>query len=438
MLRDAAFSCPQHTMDIMMTTETHKTPARLTTHILIAMILGFLVGLAIRMSPLLETTKRFLIENFFQTGGDLFIDLMKMLVVPVVFISLVCGVSSLNEVGKLGRIGIKTIAFYLLTTAIAVSLALSMALIFKVGQNIHATPMTGFTLQNPPSLKEVVKSLIPSNPVNALSSGNMLQIIVFSLFLGSAIMLAGNSGEAIRKIFINLNEVIMTLVTLVMKIVPFGVFCLITTIFAKQGLLIVKDLFQYFVIVLLTLLIHASVFYSLILKFIANLNPLQFFRKMRSAMLFAFSVSSSNASIPIVLETVEDKLGVNNSVAAFVIPLGATINMDGTAIMQGVATIFISHAYNIDIGISGYLTVIFMATLASIGTAGVPGVGLITLGMVLKQVGLPMEGIALIIGIDRFLDMARTAVNITGDAVIACLVGRSENAFNMNIFNKNE
>lgn len=418
-----------------MTVIAPKSSSQLAWQILIAMVLGAITGLIIRSAPLSSSAQTNIIDNIFQTGGDIFIDLMKMLVVPVVFVSLVSGTSSLGAIEKLGRIGLKTFLLYIFTTAIAVALAVSLALLFKVGQNIHIELPTQFVPPSAPPLKEVIRNLIPSNFVHAFATGNMLQVIVFSLFLGVAIMLAGQFGENIRKIFIDLNEVMMTLVTLVMKVVPFGVFCLLTAVFAKQGLKIILELFQYFFVVLLALFLQLAIVYSSLLKFIANLNPIRFFNKMYSAMLFAFSISSSNASIPIVLETVEEKLGVKNSVAAFVIPLGATINMDGTAIMQGVATVFISHAYHIDIGLSGYLTVIFMATLASIGTAGVPGVGLITLGMVLTQVGLPLQGVGLIIGIDRFLDMSRTAVNITGDATVACVVGKTENALDLKTYN---
>lgn len=262
----------------------------------------------------------------------------------------------------------------------------------------------------------------------------MLQIIVFALLFGLAISKAGEHGVRVRTFFDDLNEVIMQMVHILMDLAPYGVFCLLAALFADIGLDVLGSLASYFFAVVAVLLIHAVVVYGSLLIFLGRLNPLVFLKKMRPVQLFAFSTSSSNATLPVTLDVVEHRLGVDNSVAAFTVPLGATINMDGTAIMQGVATVFIAQAYGVDIGLSGYLTVIATATLASIGTAGVPGVGLIMLAMVLQQVQLPVEGIALIIGVDRLLDMLRTAVNVTGDATVSCLVAKSENALNEDIY----
>ncbi len=264
----------------------------------------------------------------------------------------------------------------------------------------------------------------------ALSVGFVLQVFWFAFLYGVAIATSGEAGKKVDFVFKNVNEVLMKLITMIMRTAPYGVFCLLGALFARMGYTVIGHLAGYFAIVLLVLFIQLLITYSVFLKVFAGLNPFTFFLKMRDAMLFAFSISSSNASIPVVLKTVEKKLGVDNSIASFIIPLGSTINMDGTAIMQGVATVFIAHAYHISIGVVGYITVIAMATLASIGTAGVPSVGLITLAMVLQQVGLPVQGIALIIGVDRLLDMVRTAVNISGDSMIACIVGKSEKALN--------
>lgn len=413
---------------------TYPLSFSLTIQISAALLLGALVGLLLRFLPLDSAIKTFLLENIFQVGGSLFIDLMKMLVIPIVFVSLVYGCSSLGSVGKLGRIGFKTFILYILTTMLAISLALGVASAFHLGSGIYIEVPTNFNPGAAPPLRDVILGMIPSNPIQAMAQGNMLQVIVFSMLLGSAILLSGKYGENIRQIFLNFNEVLMRLVSIVMKVSPYGIFCLLVIVFAKQGLEVLIVLFQYFVIVLFVLSLQLFVSYSVFLKFIGRLSPLPYFRKMYPALLFAFGVSSSNASIPVVLETLEDKLGVDNSVASFIVPLGATINMDGTAIMQGVATVFIAHVYHIDIGLSGYLTVILMATLASIGTAGVPGVGLITLGMVLQQVGLPLEGIALILGVDRVLDMARTAVNVAGDAMVGCLVAKTENLLDKKVY----
>lgn len=262
----------------------------------------------------------------------------------------------------------------------------------------------------------------------------MLQIIVFAILLGVAVARSGEQGARVIQLFTDFNEVIMTLVTMLMKLAPYGVFCLMVQLFAQQGIGVIGDLAVYFFTVLFVLMLHGFGTYAILLKFLGRLSPLAFYRKMRATMLFAFSTASSNATIPVTMRTVENRLGVKNSIASFTVPLGATINMDGTAIMQGVATVFIAQAYNIDISLSGYLMVIVTATLASIGTAGVPGVGLITLAMVLQQVGLPVEGIALIIGVDRLLDMVRTAVNVTGDSTVSCLVAKSEGQFDQDMF----
>lgn len=416
-----------------MNTQKQKSP-NLTYKIMIAMGLGMLVGLAIRYLTLPQHIEAFLVESVLQTGGTIFITILKMLVVPVVLVSLICGSSSL-EVKRIGRVGGKALLLYLFTTALAISLALCLANLIGVGEGMHLTTTLHYAPQKVPAFKEVLLRLFPSNPFKALSEGEMMQIILFALLLGIALTLAGKPGQRVLAFFKDLNHVIMKLVIMVMEITPYGVFCLISALFARQGIDLVQQLIGYFVTILLVLGLHLFISYGLLLRILGRLNPIFFFKKMYAAMLFAFSVSSSNASIPVVLETVEDRLGVKNSVASFVIPLGATINMDGTAIMQGVATVFIAHAYSIHLGLTGYLVVVGMATLASIGTAGVPSVGLITLAMVLRQVGLPVEGIGLIIGVDRLLDMTRTAVNVSGDAMVACLVGKSEKCFDESMYN---
>jgi len=415
-----------------------KKPLSLTNQIIIALFLGALVGLIIRYIPLPDKVRLFILDDILQVGGTIFIDLMKMLVVPVVFVSLVYGCSSLESVGKLGRIGLKTFFLYLLTTVLAITVALCISSMFSIGKGINIDLPVSFNPSPAPSIKQVIIDLVPRNPIQSMAEGNMLQLIVFALFFGTAILMSGTYGVKVKDLFFNINHVLMNLVNIVMKLSPYGIFCLLAHLFAKQGFEVLALLAQYFVMVLLVLAIQLFVIYSLIIRFIGGLSPAIFFRKLYPAMLFAFGVSSSNASIPVVLETVEKRLGVKEQVASFVIPLGATINMDGTSIMQGVATVFIAHIFNIDIGFTGYLTVIAMATLASIGTAGVPSVGLITLGMVLQQVGIPLEGIAFILGIDRLLDMARTVVNISGDAMISCLVAKSENLFSEDIFTAKE
>lgn len=411
----------------------HK-PDNLTLKIIIGMALGLVVGMLLRVLPLPDAAFDLFVTDILKTGGSIFITVLKMLVVPVVLVSLICGAASINP-RKIGRVGGKTLLLYLLTTALAITLALIVASIFQIGKGVNLPMAANFTVSAAPSLREIILNLFPANPFKALVEGNMLQVIIFALIFGVALTMSGEPGKRVIKFFEDLNHIVINLVILVMRLAPYGVFCLIAVLFAELGFKLIWDLLGYFLVVMLVLFIQVSVSYTLILRVIGRLNPIIFLKKMYQAMLFAFSVSSSNASIPIVLETAEKKLGVKNSIASFVIPLGATINMDGTSIMQGVATVFIAHVFNIDIGLMGYLTVIGMATLASIGTAGVPSVGLITLAMVLNQVGIPVEGIALIIGVDRLLDMTRTAVNITGDAMVACVVGKSENGLDETIYN---
>jgi Na+/H+-dicarboxylate symporter len=397
----------------------------LSRNILIALGLGAILGLVLSRLPWPNLTL-WLDDNIFQLIGQLFINLLKMLVVPVVFASLAASVSSLAEPAQLGRIGGKAVILYLITTAIAITIAITLAESFNIGAgaNLHAS--ADFSTAAAPSARDIIIDLFPSNPIAALANGNMLQIIVFSLLLGLGIASLGDKARTLKDGIDALDKVMLHLVGMVMKLAPLGVFCLLTSLFARTGFALIAHLAGYFMVVLLALLVQWAGLYSIMLKLLASINPLTFLRAMLTPIAFAFSVASSSASIPIVLKTVEEKLGVKNKVASLIIPLGATINMDGTAIMQGVATVFIAHAYAIHIGISGYLTVIAMATLASVGTAGVPGIGLITLAMVLKQVHLPVAGIALIIGVDRLLDMARTAVNISGDAMIACIINKSE------------
>lgn len=412
--------------------ERKKHHFALTNKILIGMVSGIILGSLLHYFNHWPQLNAILVEGVFATGGEIFFATMKMLVVPIVLVSLVCGVCHLKNIRQLGFLGLKTVGLYLFTTTVAISLGLSFAVFFHVGQDVFdVSAAEAVNIGSPPSLRETLVNMFPSNPFQALAEGNMLQVIVFALLLGVAIASLGSRGKRIADLFNDLNEVVMTLITMLIKIAPYGVFCILANTFAKHGLALAGDLLSYFVTVLVVLVLHVTITNTLLLHFLAKLNPLTFFRKMYTAMLFAFSTSSSNVSIPVTLETVEHKLGVDNSVASFVIPLGATINMDGTAIMQGVATVFIANIYGIDIHFAGYVTIVFMAVLASIGTAGVPGVGLITLAMVLQQLNIPIEGIGLIFGVDRLLDMARTAVNITGDSAVACIVAKSENSLHL-------
>lgn len=411
---------------------------KLTRNILVAMALGLLLGSAVHIIAPADDgmVMVYFINGLFDIGGKVFIASLKLMVVPLVFVSLVCGASNLSDGSSMGRIGLKTIGLYLITTAIAISLALIAATTINPGEGINLAAQSEFVVKDSPSIKQVLINIVPTNPINAMAEGNMLQVIVFAILIGVAINKCGEPGQRVRATLNDWDAVIMRLVMMLMTVAPIGVFCLMVTLFANMGFSAIGDLLKYFLTVVLVLLLHFSGTFSLLIRFVANLNPLTFYRKFSPVMAYAFSTASSNATLPITLENVEKRLGVKNEVASFTVPLGATINMDGTAIMQGVATVFIAQAYNIDISMTGYLMVVLTATLASIGTAGVPGVGLITLAMVLTQVGLPVEGIALIIGVDRLLDMLRTAVNVTGDAMVSTVVARSENQFDESVFNE--
>ncbi len=409
----------------------------LTTTILLAMLFGGILGGILNIffmeNPLVSD---FLVGNVFEVIGQIFINSLKMLVVPLVFISLVCGTAALGDINKLGRLGGKALLFYLGTTALAITFALSLAIIIAPGEGFELSSTTAetFTAKESPSIAETIINLVPDNPIKAMAEGEMLPLIFFSLLFGIAIVMAGESGKRIEAQFNDYNAIMMQLVVILMKFAPVGIFCLIAKTFALQGFDVIKPLLSYFLVVASVLVIHVLVTYTLLLKLLTGLSPWIFLKKMREVQIFAFSTASSNATIPINIENTEKKIGVDNSVASFIIPLGATINMDGTAIMQGVATVFIANAFGIDLTAGDYLAVILTATLASIGTAGVPGVGLIMLAMVLNQVGLPVEGIALIIGVDRLLDMMRTAVNVTGDAAAAVIIAKSEGALNQGVY----
>ncbi|KJY89010.1 dicarboxylate/amino acid:cation symporter [Pseudoalteromonas piscicida] len=419
----------------------------LTARIMIGMVLGVVLGLTLQailgknkeiLIPLGLfdlPIKGFFVDGLFHIGGQIFIASLKMLVVPLVFISLVCGTCSLSDPKKLGRLGGKSIGLYLITTAIAITVAITLALLIAPGGGVEIPSSASFDAKQAPTLVQVIINMFPTNPIDAMANGNMLQIIVFALLFGIAMALSGDAGARLASVFEDLNTVVLKLVTLLMNVAPYGVFCLMAKLFTTIDMGLIAELGKYFMVVLAALLIHAFINYSILFKLLTGLSPIIFLKKMKDACMFAFSTSSSSATMPVTLETATKKLGAHNSVASFTIPLGATINMDGTAIMQGVATVFIAQVFGVDLTINDYLMVILTATLASVGTAGVPGVGLIMLAMVLNQVGLPVEGIALIIGVDRLLDMTRTAVNVTGDCMVTCAVAKSENEFDIDVFN---
>ena len=414
---------------------SYYTKLSFTQKILAAMLFGAILGIILNnISVYNSLINQYLSNGVFEVVGKLFVNSLKMLVVPLVFCSITVGITSLGNLSLMGRVGLKAIIIYLLTTAFAITLALIFAIVIEPGQGYEIDSSIQFSAKEAPSLSSVLTSIVPSNPILAMADGEMLQIILFAIILGIAITITGSKAESFKKGIISLNEIMMSMVTIIMKFAPLGVFCLIAKTFATQGIDMIIPLASYFFTVTLVLILHVLLTYSAFLKLIGKVSPFLFLKKMRTAIVFAFSTASSNATIPVTLNTVEKRLGVDKSVASFTVPLGATINMDGTAIMQGVATVFIASVYMVDLTIGDYLTVVLTATLASIGTAGVPGVGLIMLTMVLTQVGLPVEGVALIIGIDRLLDMMRTAVNITGDSMVSLITSKSEKSFNKSIF----
>jgi len=413
----------------------------LTKKIFIGLFLGIIFGLAINMFPSSYIKDTIIINGVLKLVGGVFISAIKMLVVPLVFVSLIVGASSIGDPKKLGRVGTKTIMFYLFTTGIAIIIALSLASFTNPGVGLDLSNV----IQSEPNIGEAasvidtVINMIPQNPISALASGQMLQVIVFALLTGISIALLGKKGEPALNFFVSFNEVMMKMVMLIMLIAPYGVFALISKTFATVGFDAIGPLLKYFVTVLVALGLHLFITYMTMLKVIGGLDPIQFFKNFMPAMGVAFSTASSSGTLPVTLKTAQDRCGASESISSFTLPLGATINMDGTAIMQGVAVVFIAQVYGIELTLGALLTVILTATLASVGTAGVPGVGLITLSMVLQSVGLPIEGIALIIGIDRLLDMTRTAVNITGDTVCTLLISKAEGEFNEEVYyQKNE
>jgi Na+/H+-dicarboxylate symporter len=415
----------------------------LTNRILLAMVAGIAAGSLLNLalhSGLPESLRNgldaYLVSGLFDVVGRIFVASLKLLVVPLVLVSLICGSSSLGDSARMGPIAMKTLGLYLATTAMAVSAALFFGVLVGPGTGVDLVAQTEFQPTPAPPLTDVLVNIFPSNPVRAMAEGKMLQIIVFALLVGYAISHAGEPGRRIAGFFRDLEAVVLKMVEVLMALAPYGVFALLAKLFSQMGIEAIMDLAAYFFTVLGVLLFHALIVYSLLLKGLTGLSPRMLALKMRPVWAFAFSTASSGATLPVTLRTVERRMGVHNSVAGFTVPLGATINMDGTAIMQGVATVFIAQVYGVDLSLSAFLTVILTATLASIGTAAVPGVGLVTLALVLEQAGLPVEGIALIIGVDRLLDMVRTAVNVTGDATVSLIVASSEKQLEREVFDE--
>jgi Na+/H+-dicarboxylate symporter len=400
----------------------------LHTKIFIGLILGVVVGLVFG-------EKATIIEPV----GTIFLRLITMIVVPLVLVSLMLGTASLGDIRKLGRIGIKTIVYFTLTTMIAISIGLVLANFVKPGTGLNeevkaelyksyeSRAQVGIErMEEKPSLKEILIDIVPTNPVKALIEGNMLQVIFLGLLFGLILtLIKKEKAEFLIQFFDGVNDVIIQVVHIAMKLAPYGVLALIAAVIGQYGVNILVTLLKYSLVVVGGLVLYTFTMNSLTVAFLGRMNPLRFYKAVKEAMIIAFSTSSSNAALPVSLECVEH-IGVPREYSSFVIPLGATINMDGTALYQGVAAVFIAQIYGIPLGITDQITIVLMATLASVGAAGVPAAGIITLAMVLKQIGIPLEGIALILGVDRFLDMCRTTTNIIGDMACSVVIKETE------------
>jgi len=411
-------------------------PKNLTRNVLLGMGAGVLLASIFYYSQdIIPATLFSGVEKYvFNLGGQIFKNLLMLVVVPLVFFSLVSGISSLSNMVKLGSIATKTIGLYLMTTGIAVSLALIFGWVFNLsgyeGEVDSFSPTTGDS-----SLYGTVMRIFPNNIFGAFVENNMLGIVFISILFGIALNLTDELTGGMSKTFEKLNTVFLKIVLLIMSFAPVGVFCLMGSYVMAKGLNVFGDLAQYVALLIFVLAFHLFFTYSLILKVFANLNPLIFYRKMKDVALFAFSTSSSAATIPVTLKTVTDELGVKKDVSAFVVPVGATINMDGTAIMQGLATMFIASTVGVDLTLVQYGQIVLLAIVTSIGTAAVPSAGTVTLALILGSLGLPLDAIGLILAVDRILDMIRTAVNVCGDAAVSCIVAKSEQEIDEKIYN---
>ena len=420
-----------------------KKKISLTSMIFIALIAGAITGMVLHyLVPDSSVKNDVIVEGVLYVLGQGFIRLMKMLVVPLVFCSLVCGSMAIGDTKKLGNVGGKTLAFYLVTTAVAVAVALGIGTLLRPGIGLDMSKIqvnaSDIETMESTSLVQTILNIIPDNPIKSLASGEMLQIIVFALISGVILAKLGERAETVSNFISQFNDIMMEMTMMVMSLAPIGVFSLIARTFATIGFSAFVPLAKYMIAVLIALAIQCFGVYQILLKLFTGLNPVKFIRKFFPVMAFAFSTATSNATIPLSIDTLYKKMGVSKKISSFTIPLGATINMDGTSIMQGVAVMFAAQAFGIHLTPMDYVTVIGTATLASIGTAGIPSVGLVTLTMVFNSVGLPVEAIGIIMGIDRILDMARTAVNITGDAVCTTIVACQNGAVDKEVFNKAE
>ena len=408
-----------------------------TKKVLFSMVTGILIGVIINSfflpSYFIESI---LINQVLHTISSLFLILLKMIVLPLIFVSIISGIISINDVNTLGRLGIKTLTLYVFTTMLAITLALFVSSF--IDYNIETISLNN-GIQNISPINQnsnFILNIFPDNFFSALVDGNVIQVLSFAIFIGVSASYVKNEIPEFVSLINNLNKIFNKMVMIIISFTPIAVFSLLAKTFSTEGMDVFIPLIKYFSVVVLVLLLHFTFTYSLILKAFSSLSIQKFYSKLRALIIFTFSTSSSNASIPFTLNTIVNKYGVNKSFASFSIPLGATINMDGTAIMQGCATYFLAAYYGIDLVFSDFVLIILTATVASIGTAGIPSAGIIMLSLILTELGIPLEGITLLLGVDRLLDMMRTSVNVSGDTCISCVVAQSEKLIDVKKYNQ--
>ena len=401
-----------------------------TKKIIVSMVLGIIFGVFINLIDISQSSTHSFIINGLDLVSHLFLSALKLIIIPLIFFSIVCGIVSLSEDVSISRLGIKTISLYLVTTVIAISLGLLFASL------ISYEPVLITDLNSEINVKDMQSenNFFPNNIFKSMVDGNIIHLLIFSILIGISASRIKEKIKTFIKYVHEFNEVINELVRIIISFTPLAVFCILSKTFATQGLDTLMPLMGYFMTVVAVLLLHFFITFSLLLKIFTRLDPIIFYRNIKDVLVFTFSTSSSSASIPFTLKTANEKCGVDKSISTFSIPLGATINMDGTAIMQGCATFFLASLYGIDLGINEILIIVITATIASIGTAGIPSAGIIMLTVIFTQIGIPLEGVTLLLGVDRLLDMMRTSVNVSGDLCISCIVASSENKLDHNTF----
>ena len=402
-----------------------------TKKIIVSMILGILIGITFNLTSLLESSSGTYVINLLDLVSYLFLSSLKLIIVPLIFFSIVCGIVSLSDDVSISRLGIKTLLLYTITTVIAISLGLLFS------SFINYEPIEMKNLDSVINIENIETdgNIFPNNIFKSLSDGNIIHLLIFAVLIGISAARIKNRIKTFIQYFYDFNDVINELVKLIISFTPVAVFCILAKTFSTQGIETIMSLAGYFFTVVFVLLFHFLFTFSILIKLFTALNPVKFFQNLKDVVIFTFSTSSSSASIPFTLKAAEEKYGIDRSISTFTVPLGATINMDGTAIMQGCATFFLASLYGIDLGINELVMIVITATIASIGTAGIPSAGIIMLTVIFTQIGIPLEGITLLLGVDRLLDMMRTSVNVSGDICISCVIASSERKINEKLFN---